>query len=103
MTTLDIPFPFWILIRRGCDPWRPVMRVPGFVAAFSTTESARAFGNAESEFRLVCRDTLSRVMDEFARQGVVGMCLDATPECEGRLIPFAPAESARNRTGPTEE
>lgn len=103
MTTTDVPFPLWILIQRGPGPWRPVMRAPGFIAAFTTTECAREAGSAEAEFRFVCRATLLRVMDEFARQGVMGVCLDATTEREGKLIPFAPAESARDRTRQSDE
>jgi hypothetical protein len=78
MKTADLLFPFWMLVHRGSSPWRPVMLTPGLATAFTTSATARAFGelDAEWEFRLVCRATLARLSDEFDRQGVRGVCLD---------------------------
>ena len=75
-------FPFWIVTqRRGLisDPVAPA-GMPGFVAAFSTAESAAKFmvgrGETEWENRLVFRSTFRALMTDLRRIGVQGLCLD---------------------------
>lgn len=93
MNTEDLPFPFWMLIHRGSSPWRPVTFTPGIATAFSTLDAVRAFGELDPgwEFRFICRATLMRLSDEFARQGVRGVCLDPV---SNKSRPSAPAAQA---------
>jgi hypothetical protein len=78
MNTEGLPFPFWMLVHRDSAPWRPVTLAPGLATAFSTLDAVRAFGELDPgwEFRFVCRATLLRLADEFARQGVQAIRLD---------------------------
>jgi hypothetical protein len=94
---LDVPrselrYPLWILIHRGESPWRPVMLVPGYLAAFSDHERAAAFmaerGDPRWEFRLVVRPTLQRIADQLRRCGARGVQLDPDGSGTGAAIDF---------------
>jgi hypothetical protein len=84
----ELTYPLWILIHRGESPWRPVMLLPGYLAAFTDHERAAAFmaeqGDPAWEFRLVVRPTLQRVADQLSRCGVRGVHLD--PDTDGSVV-----------------
>jgi hypothetical protein len=96
MTDLTLPFPFWLLVARGETPWRPVTLTPGYAAAFSTHTRACEFLTASAnpawEVRLVVRTTMVRMADEFRRQGVTGVEIDAGSGEETRVDLDVPAE-----------
>jgi hypothetical protein len=102
----ELTFPFWMLVYRGEDPWRPVMLTPGYIAAFSAHGRAAAFavgqGDPAWEFRLVVRPTFLRMADWLRREGVVGVHLD--PDAGGEVIDLdrrgaeAPAPPVRRST-----
>lgn len=85
-------FPFWLLVYRDGSAWRPVVREAGYALAFSSTNRALDYfaehGNSDWEFRLICRETLARMMNDFREQGVLGVSLDATSELPGRRVAF---------------
>ncbi len=82
----------WVLVHRGGFPWRPVMAVPGYVAAFSTHERAAAFGGRADhpkwEFRVLSRQALAPVIEGFRGYGARGVCLDPTADTSGVTVEF---------------
>jgi hypothetical protein len=83
----NLPSVVWLLVHRGTFPWRPVMFVPGYAAAFSTHGLAAAFADRachpEWEFRLSSQPSLARLSPEFRRHGAHGVILDPTGKGEG--------------------
>jgi hypothetical protein len=92
MCATQLPFPFWMLVVRDESPWQPVTLTPGYAAAFSTHTRACEFlttsANPAWEVRLVVRQTVLRLADEFLRQGVVGIALDVEADGGGTQIGF---------------
>lgn len=98
MAITELPFPLWVLVHRGDSPWRPVMLMPGFAAAFSNHTRAGDFlhaaDNPEWEVRLVARVTWEPLLTDFQRQGASGIALDPSAGGGGTLVAFGDAESS---------
>jgi hypothetical protein len=81
-----------MLVYRDGPEWRPVVRETGYLLAFTSTTRAleyfAAHGSPAWEFRLVCRETLSGLLEEFRGQGLCGVSLDVLEETAGRRVEF---------------
>lgn len=87
-------FPLWIVTQRRGLISKPVAPdgMPGFIAAFSSTEHSASFvvsrGETEWENRLVARSTLRDLMADLRLLGMQGLCLDPTKDGAGTQIAF---------------